>query len=794
MVFLLLILALDGQPGVVKEGPAAAAARLLKESEQEVARGDYTAAVEHARAAADMFGAASDPGGKARALNRVGRAALYAGQYGVAIDSFRAAADLSAAGGNRDAQAEQLANLGNAYFFTGRYSDAALTYDAALTLVDEATGAAWAPRRRQILLVNKASLYFRLGRDQQALEIYRELETAGELPPDEQGQLLTNRGALYRRLGDPVKALDTYDAARRLFARRRNIVGELGVIRNRGIVFALDLQQLDAAEQTFSDVVALATRAGNQRELLHGLLYRGETRLRAEHAAAARADFERAASLARHLETPEEEWKALYGLGRVETEPARVREYLAQAVGVIERIREEIRVPALRVDFFNDKAEVFDGLIAAHLPTASAAELFGLVERSHSRTWRERLGLASEIDLSAVQAALPEGTLLLDYWSSARGSALIAATRARAALLPITVDDAAVRTLIETLDSPKAHGDWRAAARTLGTGVLPPAEWFNGVRHLIVVPSGTLSLVPFELLSRGEHLVIEAAAVTYTPTAATLLRAPLPTPRWSPPWTLQLRAFGDPTMRDAAPEDAGTSGSQLPSSSQEVRAIAAELSGRAALYLGPANLKAHLFEETEHAPVLHIASHAAADTSALEQSRIVFSPAAASRPTADYLFLREAYDLPLDEVELAVLSACDTERGRLLRGEGVQSFSRAFLAAGARSTVTTLWAVADAPTANFMEGFYHHLQRGLSRDEALRQAKLRFLASGSSLAHPHYWAAFVLTGDGLSPIPRALPWTWVAGAMIAIAAIGSGAARYRRIAAAGRGAVAPTRA
>jgi CHAT domain-containing protein len=143
--------------------------------------------------------------------------------------------------------------------------------------------------------------------------------------------------------------------------------------------------------------------------------------------------------------------------------------------------------------------------------------------------------------------------------------------------------------------------------------------------------------------------------------------------------------------------------------------------------------------------------------------------------------LREAYDLPLDDVELAVLSACHTERGRLLRGEGVQSFSRAFLAAGARSTVTTLWAVADGPTANFMEGFYHHLQRGVSRAEALREAKLRFLASGSTLAHPHYWAAFVLTGEGLRPIPRALSWTWVAGAAIALGAILGAAIKRPRV-------------
>ena len=75
-----------------------------------------------------------------------------------------------------------------------------------------------------------------------------------------------------------------------------------------------------------------------------------------------------------------------------------------------------------------------------------------------------------------------------------------------------------------------------------------------------------------------------------------------------------------------------------------------------------------------------------------------------------------------------------------------------------------MWRVADRPTANFMQVFYHHLQRGVPRDEALRRTKLRFLEPGSDLADPHFWAAFVLTGDGLRPIPRAISWKAIAAA------------------------------
>jgi hypothetical protein len=72
-----------------------------------------------------------------------------------------------------------------------------------------------------------------------------------------------------------------------------------------------------------------------------------------------------------------------------------------------------------------------------------------------------------------------------------------------------------------------------------------------------------------------------------------------------------------------------------------------------------------------------------------------------------------------------------------------------------------------------MKQFYDGLARGESKGEALREAKLRFLRSGT-LSDPRYWAAFVLTGDAATPIPRAVPWSMVslaAGLLLGIAAL-----------------------
>jgi CHAT domain-containing protein len=89
-----------------------------------------------------------------------------------------------------------------------------------------------------------------------------------------------------------------------------------------------------------------------------------------------------------------------------------------------------------------------------------------------------------------------------------------------------------------------------------------------------------------------------------------------------------------------------------------------------------------------------------------------------------YFTIGDVMELDLD-AELVVLSACQTARGEVMGGEGVQSMARAFLYAGARSVVASLWQVEDRTASETMEEFYRRsLRGGLSPGRALRQAKL----------------------------------------------------------------------
>ena len=103
---------------------------------------------------------------------------------------------------------------------------------------------------------------------------------------------------------------------------------------------------------------------------------------------------------------------------------------------------------------------------------------------------------------------------------------------------------------------------------------------------------------------------------------------------------------------------------------------------------------------------------------------------------------------------LVVLGACNTGYGQLLTGEGVNSLSRAFTAAGAGGVVSGLWNVNDETAIRFMDLFYDELKRNPAA-VALQLTKKRWLennADNPALQLPYYWSAFVYSGH-LKDVP-----------------------------------------
>jgi CHAT domain-containing protein len=123
-------------------------------------------------------------------------------------------------------------------------------------------------------------------------------------------------------------------------------------------------------------------------------------------------------------------------------------------------------------------------------------------------------------------------------------------------------------------------------------------------------------------------------------------------------------------------------------------------------------------------------------------------------PVADMddgiLTAHEVAAIDLRNMDLAVLSGCETAVGHSSLGEGAMGLQRAFQVAGAHTTVASLWNVPDKKTSQLMQRFYANMwDRRMSKLEALREAQIWVMHSGGNGERlpPYHWAAFQLSGD-----------------------------------------------
>ncbi len=183
----------------------------------------------------------------------------------------------------------------------------------------------------------------------------------------------------------------------------------------------------------------------------------------------------------------------------------------------------------------------------------------------------------------------------------------------------------------------------------------------------------------------------------------------------------------------------------LPWARQEVAKVTSMFKG--AEFVGAKATESSFKANAQQADIIHLATHAVVDNDKPMFSRIVFA-ADATDGEDGYLNTYELYGMDL-QAKLAVLSACNTGYGKLIRGEGVMSLARGFHYAGCPSMIISLWPIPDSrSTSLMMSDLYVNLGEGQRKDKALREAKLKYLrAAGPAEAAPFYWAGFAPMGD-----------------------------------------------
>ena len=303
--------------------------------------------------------------------------------------------------------------------------------------------------------------------------------------------------------------------------------------------------------------------------------------------------------------------------------------------------------------------------------------------------------------------------------------------------------------------------------QTLGRGLyqqlLAPLHLAEGA--VIVSPDG--SFIPFEVLSRSTRepdYLVKNYAFSYAYSARLLLKNRGNSSR--------MASLGERDFLGVAPVTFAATLKQvsLPGSDDALKPIANRFRA-SSLLTGPQATRRTFVGEAPDARVIHLFTHATADTTNSEPL-LYFADST--------LRLSDLGDGGLTNTRLAVLAACKTGVGANQRGEGVFSLARGFAALGVPSVLTTLWSVENKATYTITDLFYAYVDQGLPKDEALQRAKQDWLANASGTDQlPNAWAGLILIGD-TEPLSHPVQWPWVAGGTLLLLGAGGAALWWRR--------------
>ncbi len=383
----------------------------------------------------------------------------------------------------------------------------------------------------------------------------------------------------------------------------------------------------------------------------------------------------------------------------------------------------------------------------SHVPAMQISEIIATSERLHSTMlayW------VSEANATLYTWVIRPGQPVYGTSQPVRTSEIADLVRAT---LPFTAEARGLRTTSSSSTATVELTTWRRLYRLLIAPVESHLPTESG-SLLTIIPHGPLFQLAFAaLIDPHSRYLVERYSLHSVP-AVGLLRytqqnelasAQLP-PRYvfiaNPQRFPQLKKISLPL---------------LPGTGAEVRAIASTVpTKKITLLEGPEATESNLAQALPTATVLHFATHAIVSGTDPFGSFLALN----YNSTDDGLLTTASiYSLHL-HTQMVVLSACRTGLGPV-SADGVAGLSRAFFYAGSASVLTTLWDVADQPTAVLMPLFYRNLEHGDSRAAALRKAQLtliedlrrqrvRVSLGGAQVPlpeRPAYWAAFALSGE-----------------------------------------------
>lgn len=382
-------------------------------------------------------------------------------------------------------------------------------------------------------------------------------------------------------------------------------------------------------------------------------------------------------------------------------------------------------------------------------------------------------------EYAVLQAALPPESLFLETYLTEAGVYNLAITSDELRLF-FGESQQAIPELIQQTRRSLANWDYirtqpDSAKFYLARGgqalyqllLAPVLETYPQCNQLLIAPNDILSALPYAILLPGSEPLVDQAYrnwpfllrnynLSYAYSASVWLEQ---SQRKAPNKARYLAAFApryeasDTSFQASANPAQDIPTRSLPYALREAKAIC-DLTG-GDLFAGSTATKSGFWATVDRYRLLHLAMHGVVEADNPSFSRLIFTNDSSAQTAI--LYANELYNRQLN-LDLVVLSACNTGVGESVQSEGMLSLGHAFATAGASATVITLWPVADAAGMQLISNFYTQLWSGMPKSQALQQAKVQFLEKAASdlEGHPYFWAAYQLYGAD-APIAQSSP-------------------------------------
>ena len=733
--------------------------------------GDFKRAIEYHNLDLKIAKEVGDKHGEGGAYGNLGNAYFSLGDFKKAIEYHNLHLKIAKEVGDKHGVGNAYGNLGNAYFSLGDFKKAIEYHNLDLKIAKEVGDKHGEGRAYG----NLGNAYRRLGDFKKAIEYHNlHLKIAREVGNKHgEGRAYGNLGIAYGRLGDFEKAIEYHNLDLKIAKEVGDKHGEGSAYGNLGNAY-FSLGDFKKAIEYHNLNLKIAKKVGDKS--MEAIAYcslgcvfelQGGLPKAVEHYQASINLF----NSLRVLLKSKDEWKvnfrnqyqtAYTGLWRVLVEQGNIDE----ALFVAEKGRAQALSDLMESSFCGEasqhKAGDEDLAVTAKstsiwmkrfskvLKSVPSNTVFQAVDKANVNLWVVSEGKQVQLRQSKLKGFVSENSgSSQSFESFMLGVYTQLGVRSNVRCENRSLD--ALREGHSKVDektkeaNPQPHIQQDGCLSTLYDIVMKPVADLIEGDELLIIPDGPLWIAPYAALKDGKSKYLcESFTIRVAPSLASLrLIADCPDDYHKSSGALLV---GDPWVSEVTNSEGEKVLEQLPCAKEEVEMIGkilniTPITGRQAT-------KREVLKRLSSVSLVHFAAHGCPETGEIALTPDLDRISTVPTEKEDYILtIRDVLNVQL-RAKLVVLSCCHSGRGEI-KAEGVVGIARAFMGAGARSVVVSLWAIDDEATLQFMKCFYQHLAEGKPTSKSLNLA-MKSLRESDEFHDIKYWAPFILIGDDLT--------------------------------------------